>query len=224
MTEPVTHTFRSPWGSIEIAAMDGSICRVILPRHQPQGEVPAIEIPAAEPPIDAEPILAEAQDQILAYLNGRLREFDLPIVTPGASVFARAVWEVCRQIPYGETRSYGWIARTIGRPKASRAVGGALGANPVPLIVPCHRVIQQSGQLGGFTAGLALKRFLLALESADRKEAARGENVADREGTVDRREAIDREEATDREEAADREKAEVSLPRNTDAPLEPAGA
>ena len=78
--------------------------------------------------------------------------------------FYQAVWKACAAIPKGEVRTYGWIARQIGKPKAARAVGGALGSNPVPLIIPCHRVISSAGGLGGYLFGTAVKARLLALE------------------------------------------------------------
>ena len=89
-------------------------------------------------------------------------ELDLSIATP----FQREVWEVTRLIPYGETRSYAWVAKQIKKPEAVRAVGQALGKNPLPIIIPCHRVITSDGKLGGFSEGLEMKRFLLRLETS----------------------------------------------------------
>ncbi len=89
---------------------------------------------------------------------------DLRVGTP----FQRKVWRVLRTIPHGQTRSYGWVAQRIGAPRAVRAVGAACGANPVPVIVPCHRVIASDGALGGFSGGLARKRALLRLEAKRR--------------------------------------------------------
>jgi O-6-methylguanine DNA methyltransferase len=80
--------------------------------------------------------------------------------------FQRAVLTAIQKIPFGETRSYGWVARAIGKPRASRAVGQALGANPIPIIIPCHRIIASDGSLGGYGGGLPLKRKLLTLEGA----------------------------------------------------------
>ena len=87
---------------------------------------------------------------------------DLSRATP----FQRDVWEATRRIPYGETKSYAWVAAQIGKPAAVRAVGQALGRNPLPLIIPCHRVLASDGNLGGFTGGLDMKRRLLGLESS----------------------------------------------------------
>ena len=110
-------------------------------------------------------VLIEAKRQLTQYFEGAREQFDIPLEAGGTD-FQREVWESLRRIPYGEQRSYGDIARDIGRPKAVRAVGAANGRNPIPIIVPCHRVIGSNGTLTGFAGGLALKRELLALEGA----------------------------------------------------------
>lgn len=109
--------------------------------------------------------LARAVRQLKAYFRGELRDFDLPLA-PGGTPFQRKVWEALREIPYGETITYGELARRIGQPAASRAVGAANGRNPLPIVVPCHRVIGQNGRLTGFYGGLHLKEGLLNLEEA----------------------------------------------------------
>ena len=101
--------------------------------------------------------------QLGEYFDGERRHFDLP-VDPGASGFQADVLDALRRIPYGETRSYGEVARAIRRPKAVRAVGAANGRNPLPIVIPCHRVIGHDGDLTGFGGGLAAKRYLLDLE------------------------------------------------------------
>lgn len=101
--------------------------------------------------------------QLNAYFAGTLQDFDLPL-EPGGTPFQLAVLEELRRIPYGTTVSYGEIARRIGRPKAVRAVGAANGRNPIPIIIPCHRVIGASGDLTGFGGGLPVKEALLRLE------------------------------------------------------------
>ncbi len=106
---------------------------------------------------------AEVRRQLDAYFDGHLRTFDVPL-DPQVTPFRRRVLDALRTIPYGQTRSYGDIARQIGQPSASRAVGAANGANPIPVIIPCHRVIGSTGKLTGFGGGLPTKRFLLALE------------------------------------------------------------
>jgi O-6-methylguanine DNA methyltransferase len=107
--------------------------------------------------------------QVGEYLAGKRRAFELALDLRGTP-FQRRVWDALLAIPYGETRTYGAIARAIGSPGAVRAVGAANGANPVPLVVPCHRVIAAGGRLGGFGGGLPLKARLLALERAEPAE------------------------------------------------------
>ncbi|MGB9467551.1 MAG: methylated-DNA--[protein]-cysteine S-methyltransferase [Candidatus Acidiferrum sp.] len=102
--------------------------------------------------------------QLQAYFEGKLQDFDLPLVLEGTE-FQLLVWRNLRKIPYGETLSYGQLARRIGSPDAARAVGLANGSNPIPIIIPCHRVIGSNGDLIGFGGGLPLKKKLLALES-----------------------------------------------------------
>jgi len=106
---------------------------------------------------------AEAARQLTAYFAGDLTRFDLPLHITGTD-FRRRVWSELQTIPYGETISYAALANRIGRPRAFRAVGAANGANPLPIVVPCHRVIGSDGSLTGFGGGIEVKRFLLALE------------------------------------------------------------
>ncbi len=114
-------------------------------------------------PSDANPLLTEAIRQLRAYFRGELREFTLPLEMQGTS-FQKQVWRELLKIPYGETRSYADLATSIGVPKAVRAVGAANGANPIAIVIPCHRVIGSSGKLVGYGGGLELKRELLKLE------------------------------------------------------------
>ncbi len=113
---------------------------------------------------DATPLLAEAQRQLAAYFEGRLTRFDLPL-SPAGSPFEQQVWAAMQRIPHGQTRRYGELAMEIG--SAPRAVGGACGRNPIPIVIPCHRIVARGG-LGGYSggAGLPTKRLLLALEGA----------------------------------------------------------
>lgn len=107
--------------------------------------------------------------QLREYFAGKRRSFDLPLA-PAGTAFQQRVWDELKRIPFGETRTYGQIAAAIGSPRACRAVGGANGANPIPVIVPCHRVIGSDGSLTGFGSGLPVKRFLLQLEGVTVKE------------------------------------------------------
>jgi methylated-DNA-[protein]-cysteine S-methyltransferase len=107
---------------------------------------------------------AEVEAQLLAYFDGELTEFDLPLA-PSGTGFQLDVWRALVDVPYGETASYGEIARQVGRPSASRAVGAANGRNPIAVIVPCHRIIGSGGSLTGYGGGLDRKRLLLDLEA-----------------------------------------------------------
>jgi methylated-DNA-[protein]-cysteine S-methyltransferase len=104
--------------------------------------------------------------ELQQYLAGRRKEFTFPVCTAG-SEFNQLVWHELEKIPYGETISYGELARRVGNPKAARAVGTANGKNAIPIVIPCHRVVAAGGKLGGFGGGLPLKRKLLDLEAAN---------------------------------------------------------
>jgi len=105
-----------------------------------------------------------AQGQLLDYLAGDREHFDLPLDDSQGTVFQRRVWRALQRIPYGKLRSYQWIATRVGGRHYARAVGGAVGANPLPIVIPCHRIVGQDASLGGFSGGLPLKRKLLTLE------------------------------------------------------------
>jgi methylated-DNA-[protein]-cysteine S-methyltransferase len=113
---------------------------------------------------NGEPVLREAARQLGEYFRGERRDFQLPLDLKGTR-FQQEVWHALLRIPYAQTRSYADLAREIGSPNSARAVGSANGANPVAIIVPCHRVVASGGGLGGYSAGLDVKRRLLALES-----------------------------------------------------------
>lgn len=100
------------------------------------------------------------------YFGGHRVTFPDQLDLSGATAFQQQVWEITRLIPYGETRSYAWVAEQIGQPRAVRAVGQALGKNPLPIIIPCHRVITSNSKLGGFGGGVEMKKRLLSLEAA----------------------------------------------------------
>lgn len=114
-------------------------------------------------PRSRHPILGRACDELVAYFQGHLQHFTVPLAQVGTP-FQREVWAALRTIPYGERRSYAWLAKEIGRPRAVRAVGAANGRNALAIIVPCHRVIGSSGALTGYAGGLDMKRWLLTHE------------------------------------------------------------
>lgn len=113
------------------------------------------------------PLHREAFRQLTEYLEGKRKDFDLPL-KPAGTPFQQRVWQALREIPYGQTRSYGEIARAVGNPKASRAIGMANNRNPVMIFIPCHRVIGTDGRLVGYAGGLDVKERLLRLEESHR--------------------------------------------------------
>jgi methylated-DNA-[protein]-cysteine S-methyltransferase len=106
-----------------------------------------------------------AARQLNEYFTGRRRAFSIPLDLRGTSGFMKKVWKATRKVPYGEVRSYGWIAEKIREPYSARAVGRAMALNPIPIVIPCHRVVASDGSLGGYGGGLSRKRWLLAHEA-----------------------------------------------------------
>lgn len=156
MTTYYTYT-DSPIGSLLLAG-DGSNLKLLgFPggkmqrRHQPDW-------------VEDAGLFERVIEQLRAYFAGELKQFDLPLAPTGTE-FQRKVWSALQGIPYGETRSYGELAREVGNGNASRAVGAANGQNPIPVIIPCHRVIGAGGSLTGFGGGLETKQHLLELEA-----------------------------------------------------------
>ncbi len=155
-----------PGLSIHLASTDRGLCRLSLRMTTLRFLAGLAGVKGeADWRQEAHPVLREAERQLTNYFERDLRHFDVPLDLRGTE-FQKKVWQALLDIPYGETRSYAALATSIESPKAVRAVGAANGANPVAIIVPCHRVIASSGTLGGYSAGLDVKRLLLALESA----------------------------------------------------------
>jgi methylated-DNA-[protein]-cysteine S-methyltransferase len=148
---------KSPFGSLLLAGDERGLRLLSFERSK---RAAAVE-PAWKP--DEAPFV-EVVRQLQAYFRGERKGFDLPL-SPEGTEFQLKVWRSLRTIPYGETISYGQLAERIGNPKAVRAVGLANGCNPIPIIIPCHRVIGSDGSLTGFGGGLSTKRELLDLES-----------------------------------------------------------
>jgi len=148
----------SPVGELRIVEQDGAIAAIeFTPYRDADGRVRGARD-------DEHPVLVEAVRQLRAYFDRELKEFELPLA-PVGSDFQRRVWDQLRGIGYGETASYGQIAHRLGMTNAaSRAVGLANGRNPIPIVIPCHRVIGANGTLTGYAGGLERKRLLLELE------------------------------------------------------------
>ncbi len=153
----------SPVGGITLIADDGNLCAIYWPNQKVDNK----KFPDLEKK-DGSNILISAIKQLNDYFKGKRTEFDLPL-RPVGTDFQEQVWQALTTIGYGYTVSYGDIANDIKNPKAVRAVGAAIGKNPISIIIPCHRVIGANGKLTGFAGGLSIKEFLLDLESSSDK-------------------------------------------------------
>jgi len=182
-----TVSLSTPLGQLTVAATVEGVCRVTFEgagegNGLPGGEVneeesgrkhctrhPA-DLRGLTSPSDEERMLGAAAAELQGYFDGTVRRFTLPLAISGTP-FQRSAWSMLLTIPYGETRSYGWLADRMGIKGGARAAGGACGANPVPIIIPCHRIVASDGSLGGYSGGakgegMSLKRRLLELEGA----------------------------------------------------------
>jgi methylated-DNA-[protein]-cysteine S-methyltransferase len=170
MQKTVKYTiFKTKWGYFGLAATDNGLLRTCLPlarREKAESRLlrnfPNFQYDKA--------LFRKFQEQITAYFEGACINFrDIPVVLDGLGLFARWVLTACRDIEFGQTVSYGRLAEMAGKPSAAKAVGGVLAKNPLPLIIPCHRVICANGGLGGFSAagGVRLKNRLLELEASN---------------------------------------------------------
>lgn len=144
-------SYNTQFGRVTIESDGASITRVCLGDAQLEGEARATALTNA------------ASTQLQEYLAGKRRLFDLPL-KPAGTAFQKEVWRALEMIPYGETRTYAQVAEYLGRPGAARAVGSANRANPIPIIIPCHRVVPASGGIGGYAYGERVKELLLQLE------------------------------------------------------------
>ncbi len=158
--------FCSEWGWLGMAVSDRGLAGLILPQPTEEAAWSALRSGWPEGAPASHDLWPHLRGKLLNYLAGRPVEFsDIPLDLPERPPFFRRVWEACARIPYGETRSYADLAREAGSPRACRAVGGAMAANPVPIVVPCHRVIGRDGSLTGFGGGLEQKKRMLEMEA-----------------------------------------------------------
>lgn len=155
VSERTFFVYPTPMGRITLASDGSSLTQLAFG---------AVELAGTNTPTV---LTNEAANQVQEYLAGRRKAFDLPL-DPHGTAFQQQVWDALQHIPYGETRSYQQVAQMLGKPQAMRAVGGANNKNPLPIVIPCHRVIGVSGDLVGYVAGLKIKKFLLDLEQAHR--------------------------------------------------------
>jgi methylated-DNA-[protein]-cysteine S-methyltransferase len=163
-TKPVHYTsLAAPIGRVLVAVSDTGLVRVRF-RQSEAAFVSEIQRQLGVKPVRSTAETARVVSQLRAYFAGRRRRFDVPVDLSHVTPFVRRVLTATMQVPAGNLVSYGDIARRIGQPRASRAVGQALGRNPIPIVIPCHRVIASGGRIGGYTGGLAVKRRLMRLE------------------------------------------------------------
>ncbi len=148
-------TTNSPLGQIQVVWNDNGVTHIDFENEMPEPQLSWKKVSASK---------SDAVQQLKEYFQGRRQNFDLPLA-PTGTAFQNQVWKALVKIPYGTTTSYGELAKQIGRPKASRAVGAANGKNPLAIVVPCHRVIGSNGKLTGYAGGLERKAALLQLEN-----------------------------------------------------------
>lgn len=162
--KPEQFAFRTKAGWLAVAGSARGLTAVTLPQQARQKALDML--PDSQTADFSPPQFEDLAERISGYFNGRRQDFSDALDLTTATPFQRRVWLATRLIPYGETRSYRQLAVCIGQPGAARAVGQALARNPLAIIIPCHRVLQADGRLGGFGGGPEMKRYLLSLEAA----------------------------------------------------------
>ena len=159
--------FLTPWGWMGISETSKGIDAIELPKESKRAVESSLHKTSREPLDPGRSARLEAaRHQLLDYLAGKRETFDLPLDLSQGTSFQRQVWRTLLRVPYGKLRSYQWVALRVGGRQYARAVGNAVGANPLPIIVPCHRIVAQDASLGGFSGGLPAKRRLLRLEGS----------------------------------------------------------
>jgi methylated-DNA-[protein]-cysteine S-methyltransferase len=162
------HRFETRLGVTGVAGTDRGLARVTWEPVDEEAFVADLEERFPGAPVVPDPEGLEAVErQLLEYLMGDRKTFDLPVDLEGTSAFDRRVLRAASELGFGEVVPYGELARRIGRPRAARAVGGALGRNPVPVVVPCHRIVRSDGGLGGYGSGIEYKERLLRIEGRE---------------------------------------------------------
>jgi len=160
--------FKTSMGWMGVALTPRGILRLSYPAQHMAKALDAVAWAGAGEPAAEDPRVPTLAEELEAFFQGKPVRFSVPPDLSAGTPFQRRVWAALLKIPRGETRTYQWIARRLKRPQAVRAVGAAVGANPIPFVVPCHRVVGNDGSLCGFAGGIALKRRLLAMEGAFR--------------------------------------------------------
>jgi methylated-DNA-[protein]-cysteine S-methyltransferase len=158
--------FKSRWGWMGVAESERGLTAIVLPQRSKAAVAAALGIEVTTGARSPSVTLRAAQKQLVEYLGGTRTSFDVPVDVSRGTAFQRRVWKTLQSIPYGQLWSYRGLAARVGGVQYARAVGGAVGANPLPIVLPCHRVIAQDATIGGFSSGLPAKRRLLALEGS----------------------------------------------------------
>lgn len=160
-------SWESTIGRVYAAASDQGLCHLTLHKTTDKQFINSMKTLYKKRPSYNEKPFRNLRRELDQYLLGKRPSFSMPLALDQGTPFDKAVWKTLAKIPYGQTRSYQWIALKIGNPLASRATGGACGRNPLPIVIPCHRIISSSGKIGGYSGGLHLKRRFLRLEGLD---------------------------------------------------------
>ncbi len=157
--------FKSSWGWAGIAETAKGIHVVVLPQASKKAVESRLRT-SGDVQFDGKisPRLKAARRQLTEFIRGKRTGFELPLDLSRGTAFQRRVWRTLQRVPYGKLRSYQWVARRVGGRRYARAVGNAVGANPLPIVIPCHRIVAHDASLGGFSGGLSMKRKLLTLE------------------------------------------------------------
>ena len=158
--------FKSRWGWMGVAESERGLAAIVLPQPSKAAVTAGFGEEVRSSPQSSSLRLEKAREQLKEYLSGKRTSFDLPLDFSRGTAFQRRVWKALQGIPYGQLWSYRGLASRVGGVQYARAVGGAVGANPLPIVVPCHRIVAQDATIGGFSSGLPAKRRLLALEGS----------------------------------------------------------
>ena len=164
--------FKTALGWVGLLGSDSGLLAATLP--QPSASEAARRLgERIKDAVTDEKALGDTVERLKAYFSGERVDFPEKLDLSPATDFQRRVWRLARLIPYGETRSYGWLAAKLGKSGTARAVGQALGRNPLPVIIPCHRVVAAGNRIGGFSGGVGVKKALLTLETANTESVSR---------------------------------------------------
>jgi methylated-DNA-[protein]-cysteine S-methyltransferase len=158
--------FWTAWGWMGVAESERGLASIVLPQRSKKAVAAGLGVSNVSWQSSSSLGLQKARQQLVEYIAGIRTSFDLPLDLSGGTAFQRRVWKQLQAIPYGQLWSYRGLAERVGGVHYARAVGGAVGANPLPIVLPCHRVVGQDATIGGFSCGLPAKRRLLTLEGS----------------------------------------------------------